>query len=355
MNRTSLRIGVVGTSWWADLVHLPSLTSHPAAEVAAIAGRDAERAGAVAQKYAIPQVFTDYREMIERARLDAVVISVPDDLHHPIALAAIDAGLHVLCEKPLAMNAVQAREMLDRAQAKRVKHMTFFTYRWMPQYRYLKQTVDEHYLGTPYHAQFIQLAGYARRPEYAWRFDARRANGVLADLGAHMIDLAHWLVGDIARVSAHLAVHMARPDTPAPANDSAMLLLEFANGAQGLIHVSAVAQVGQEGHQQHTLLHGSAGTLEAEPHASNTALMGVRRGDLHMRLMPVPDALWAGASPDIPYDVFMRQSAGPRQFVDAILNDRPIAPTFYDGWKAQTVIDAALESHRRGAWQAVAA
>src|SRR5512142_3049084 len=122
MNRTTLRIGVVGTSWWADLVHLPSLTS--------------QRAAAVAHKYAIPQVFTDYRAMIERAGLDAVVISAPDDLHHPIALAAIDAGLHVLCEKPLAMNAAQAREMLDRAEAKRVKHMTFFTYRWAPQFRY---------------------------------------------------------------------------------------------------------------------------------------------------------------------------------------------------------------------------
>ncbi|MBI5876635.1 MAG: Gfo/Idh/MocA family oxidoreductase [Chloroflexi bacterium] len=355
MNRPTIRIGVVGTSWWADLVHLPSLTSHPAAEVVALAGRDAQRAGAVAHKYAIPQVYADYRAMIDRARLDALVISVPDDLHYPIAMAAIDAGLHVLCEKPLAMNAAQAREMLECAEAKRVKHMTFFTYRWMPQFQYMRQLLDGRYIGAPYHAQFIQLAGYARRPEYAWRFDARRANGVLADLGSHMIDLAHWLVGDIRRVSAHLSVTVARPDTPEPANDAAAVLLEFASGVQGVVHVSAVAHAGQSGHIQHTRLHGAAGTLEAAPHVSNTSLNGLRQGDLQMKPLVTPPALWGVARPEVQYDLFMRQAAGPRQFIDAILADRPITPSFYDGWKAQTVIDAALESFRTGAWQAVSA
>jgi len=353
MHKEMLRVGVVGTSWWADLVHLPSLTSHPSAEVVAIAGRDMERANAVAQKYAIPRVYADYRVMIERGGLDALVISAPDDMHHPIALAAIDAGLHVLCEKPLAMNAAQAREMLERAEAKRIKHMTFFTYRWMPQFQYLRQLLDAGYTGALYHAAFIQLAGYARQPEYAWRFDARRANGVLADLGSHMIDLAHWLVGDIRRVCAHLSVNVARDGTPEPANDAAALLLEFASGLQGVVHVSAVAHTGASGHIQQTRLHGAAGTLEAEPHRSTTLLRGVRQGDVRAQSLATPPALWAGARPDIPYDVFMRGSAGPRQFVDAILHDRSITPSFYDGWKAQRVIDAALQSFRTGAWQSV--
>src|SRR5262245_49187467 len=112
-----VRVGVVGTSWYADWMHLPNLKSHPHAEVAAICGRNPERAAEMAGKYAIPSVFTDYREMIEKGRLDAVVVSTPDDLHYPVTMAALEAGLHVLCEKPMALNAEQAREMEEKAKA----------------------------------------------------------------------------------------------------------------------------------------------------------------------------------------------------------------------------------------------
>ena len=136
-----VRVGVIGTSWYADMMHLPNLKSHPRAELAAICGRNRERAEEMARKYEIPRVFTDYRELIEEGDLDAVVVATPDDLHHPMTMAALDAGLHVLCEKPMALNAGQAGEMYDKAEAAGVKHMVFFTYRWWPSYRYLKQLV----------------------------------------------------------------------------------------------------------------------------------------------------------------------------------------------------------------------
>ena len=97
-----VRVGVVGTSWWSDLFHLPLLTSHPRAEVAAICGRHRERADEMARKYGIPSVFTDYEAMIEQGGLQALVVATPDDTHHPIVMRALQAGLHVLCEKPLA-------------------------------------------------------------------------------------------------------------------------------------------------------------------------------------------------------------------------------------------------------------
>jgi predicted dehydrogenase len=106
-----VRVGVIGTSWWADMMHLPSLKSHPGAQIAAICGRKRDRADDMARKYEIPRVFTDYREMIARANLDAVVIATPQDLHYPMTMAALDAGLHVMCEKEMALNAHQAREM----------------------------------------------------------------------------------------------------------------------------------------------------------------------------------------------------------------------------------------------------
>jgi len=147
-----LRVGVVGTSWWADWMHLPSLKDHPHAQIAAICGRDRVRADEMAAKYDIPQVFTDYRAMIEQGHLQALIVAVPDDLHYAITMDALAAGLHVLCEKPLASNARQAREMYEKAEAAGVKHMVLFTYRWLPQYQYLRELTTQGYLGRCYQA-----------------------------------------------------------------------------------------------------------------------------------------------------------------------------------------------------------
>ena len=143
-----IRVGVIGTSWYADISHLARIKSHPRAELAAICGRDRSRAEEMAGKYGVPLVFTDYRGMIEKADLDALIVSVPDDLHYPMTMDALDAGLHVLCEKPLGLNVEQARAMYEKAEAAGVKHMVSFTNRCAPWYRYLKQLVNEGYSGT---------------------------------------------------------------------------------------------------------------------------------------------------------------------------------------------------------------
>lgn len=113
-----IRIGVIGTSWFADLGHLPSLAADERVSIAAICGRNRARAEEIAARYRIPQLFTDYHGMLTAGDLDAVVIVTPDDEHFPMAMAALDAGLHVLCEKPLACNADQARQMFERAEAR---------------------------------------------------------------------------------------------------------------------------------------------------------------------------------------------------------------------------------------------
>ena len=93
----------------------------------------------------------------------------------------------------------------------KVKHMILFTWRWQPHFRYLKQLVDDGYLGRCYHADFRFLGGFGRQSEYSWRYDSHRSNGVVSDLGAHMIDFARWYIGDVAKVSAHLATFVDRP------------------------------------------------------------------------------------------------------------------------------------------------
>lgn len=361
-----VRVGVIGTSWWADLFHLPSLKSHSGAELAAICGRNRARADELAQKYAIPLVFSDYREMIGRGGLQALVIATPDDQHYQMALDALDAGLHVICEKPLALDATQAREMCERAEARGVKHMTFFTWRWMPHFQLLRDLVAGGFIGRCYDCQLRFLGGYARGGQYAWRFDPHRANGIVGDLGSHLLDLARWIVGDISRVSAHLSSNVERPGAdgqPAEsANDTAALLVEFANGAHGTIQTSATAHVGDRGVEQAVVLHGSAGSLEVQVHfggpQAGAHISGVRNGEEAWQSLAVPETLWGNVDRSLPFDaqiddLFCKQSVGGRQFIDAIRRGDPISPSFFDGLKAQQAIDAAIESHLTGRWVAL--
>jgi predicted dehydrogenase len=352
---TKVRIGLIGASWYADGMHLPSLTSHPSAEVVAICARNREPAAALAQKYAVPRVYTDHRQMYEQAQLDAVVIAAPDDQHYALTMAALDAGLHVICEKSLALTAAQAHEMADRAEAVGVKNMTFFTFRWLPHTRHLAELIESGYVGRIYDCHISYVSGGGRDGEYKWRFDGARSNGIIGDLGSHLTDLARWYCGEIARVSASLRTMVERPG--APANDSAMLLLESTGGTQIHIHASAVAHVGPGGLQQKIAIHGEQGTLEADFFFGNfggagemQAIRGVRAGETHFEPLPIPDHIWGEVDPGDPMSVFVKQSAGDRYFIDAILTGSAVRPNFRDGAAVQAVVDAALMSQHSGRW-----
>jgi predicted dehydrogenase len=353
-----VRVGIIGTSWWADLMFLPSLKSHPSTEIVAICGRNRDRGEEMAKKYDISNVFTDYRHLIEKANADAIVVATPDDLHFPMTMDALDAGLHVLCEKPLALNSDQAREMYEKAKATQVKHMVLFTWRWQPHFQYLKQLIDEGYIGRCYHAHFRFLSGYGRQPEYGWRFDGQRAKGIVGDLGAHMIDFARWYIGDVIKVSAQLGTYVDRPGVdgrpPVPANDAAVIMLQFDNQVQAMIQVSAVAHQADRGVEINVQLHGDAGTLEAEHiffgSEAGATIRGARHDEEQFSVITVPDDLRKNLDPSELMDPYMKQSAGPRLFIDSILKDSPLSPNFYDGLKVQKVIDAILESHRNECW-----
>jgi predicted dehydrogenase len=236
--------------------------------------------------------------------------------------------------------------------------MVLFTWRWQPHFQYLKHLVDDGYLGRCYHAHFRFLGGFGRQPEYRWRYDGNRSNGVVSDLGAHMIDFARWYIGDISKVSAHLATHIDRPganDQPAASvNDSALVTLQFDNEAQATIQVSAVAHQADRVVDINVLLHGASGTLEAEQilfgAEAGATIRGVRHNEKRFGRLVVPDELRKNLDGDELFDPYAKQSVGPRLFIDAILEDRPVSPNFHDGVKVQEVIDAALESHRNGCW-----
>jgi len=348
-----LRVGVVGASWYSDLRHLPALKSHPRAETVAICDVVHDRAEEMARKYDFSYVSGDHREVIEEGDLDALLVVTPDDTHHAITMDALDAGLHVLCEKPRAFNARQAREMYEKAEAAGVRHMTFFTFRWPPHYRYLKELIDEGYVGRCFDCHISVFTGSGRGGGYSWRYDRKHGNGMLSEYGAHMIDLARWLVGDIAKVNAHLRMFLHRPGPDGgvlnPTNDSVMLAIEFENGTQGSMHLSSLAHIGTRGMDQRITLHGESGTLEARATFTSAEICGAREDEEEFRPLPIPVRILEGVDKANPYHV-ISQFTGDYLFIDSILQDQQISPSFYDGLKAQEVIDAAKESYKMGQW-----
>ncbi|MGC5171262.1 Gfo/Idh/MocA family protein [Microbacterium sp. DT81.1] len=360
-----VRVGMIGTSYWADDFHLPALASHPGAELTAICGRDPERASSLAHKHRVSQVFTDYEEMIDRAGLDAIVVATPEDLHHPMVMSALHAGLHVLCEKPLALSAVQSQDMLIAAERAGVKHMVQFTNRGLPHYRYLKRLIADGYIGDPYHAYFTWPTGWNPAQDinpYHWGFDARRSKGAVAELGAHLIDVARWLFGDVVRVTGSMRMFV-HPDVPdgapmAEANDSAFVLLDFASGAHAVIHVGLrnIAGPGLRTGQT-AVISGSAGTIDTRadpwtaPAPAVSEIIGLRRGVDMAEALPVPEEYYGDTDPADAFAVFRQQSVGPRLFIDAIIHNLPIAPDFNDGHQVQRIIDAAVTSHETGTAQ----
>lgn len=353
-----VNVGIVGTSWWADAMYLPALSTHPHTRLVAICGRNRETAQRMADRWHIPQVYTDWEAMIERGGLEAIVISTPNDTHYPIAMRAIEAGLHVLCEKPLALNYRQARAMADAAKARGIKTCVPFTYAHMPNNRFLKEQILGGYIGRPYHLNMRYYAEYARKSEYLWRFDMEVAGGgVIGDLGSHYFYLAEWFYGPIKAVSAHLGYHVNRPATRpdgtpyTPADDSALITVQFHSGAHGLIHVTAVAYEGSPfGQTHHMEFHGSAGTLYSIFDWDKVQLIkGARDGEGMPRELKIPDYFWDGARRDTAqntyHDVFRKQDRMARGFISAIVRDQPTAPDFEDGARIQRLISAAQRSH----------
>jgi predicted dehydrogenase len=356
-----VNIGMVGTSWWADAMHLPAIAAHPQAKTMAICGRNREAAEKIAHQWDIPHIYTDTNEMIESGKINAIVISTPNDSHYPITMKALENGLHVLCEKPIALNYADAKHMADTACEKGVKHLVPFTYRFMPTARYLKELIDSGYIGKPYHLNMRYYTGYARNGEYLWRFDVAKAgSGIIGDLGSHFLYLAEWFYGSIKSLSCqlgHVVERVATTPDGQPyqvADDMAIVTLEFENGAYGVIHVTALCYEDTPfGQTHHMEFHGSDGTLYSYTDWDTVQqVRGAKVGEGVPQELPIPDHIWGKARRDTVHntykDMFRSEGFMIQQFISAILNDTELSPTLDDGARIQRLIDAAILSDKEG-------
>ena len=362
---SKVRVGIVGISWWADAMYLPALAHHPRGEITALCGRDLGRTRAAAEPWGVPHAFDDWTAMLDSGEIDAVIVASTNETHYDITMAALERGLPVLCEKPVALTIEQAREMAAAAKTAGVATMVPFTYRYMPSNQYLKWLIDDGYVGRPYSLNMRYFSGYARGSEYLWRFDTEKAgSGILGDLGTHWLDLARWLIGEVVSLSASLGHFVERDRRPdggayAQAEDSAFITARFESGAMASLHTSAVCWEGTAFGQVHALdLHGTDGTLHAYNDWERTQeITGVKSGERGpATVLPIPDQFWLGAPRDTVHDtyrhIFRHTESMTRAWVSAIADGRTLEPDLATGARVQELVAAALASVEDGGrWQ----
>ncbi|MDR7417681.1 MAG: Gfo/Idh/MocA family oxidoreductase [Armatimonadota bacterium] len=213
----------------------------------AVAGRAAARVDATARRYGAHAAYTDWRRLIEDPKVQVLINAGPNDVHAEASIAAAGRGLHVLCEKPLARNAVEAAQMRDAAVSARVVHMAGYNYRFTPAVLLARRLIAEGRLGRIYHfrTRYSDDSMVDPHVPYGWRHSrARAGSGVIGDLAAHAVDLARFLVGEIQAISACSRIFVDRRPRrdggigTVDVEDALEAILEFEGGAVGTLEAS---------------------------------------------------------------------------------------------------------------------
>ena len=229
MARKNIQLGLVGVGAVAQIAHIPALKRTEGLELAALCDRDPEKAARVAQKFGIPRVHNRLDDMLADDEIDALDICTPNFLHAPMATAALEAGKHVLCERPLARSAEEAAAMVKVAKKAERLLMCAVQHRFRPDAQLLKTFVQKNDLGEI----FLSKAGWLRQ-RTAWDSDEWRrqkresGGGVVLDLGFQMLDLSLWTLGGPKVESVTASVHRSRKGE---VEDSATAFFRLANGA----------------------------------------------------------------------------------------------------------------------------
>ena len=289
--------------------------------------------------------------------VNAVIIATPNFTHAPIALTAIARGKHVLCEKPIAMNYAESLAMARAAEKAGVRHMTAFTYRFVPAMRYMAHLIKSGFVGRPWHFRSCRLQDWGTR-SVGWRQIAKLAGtGELGDMLSHRIDYAHLLVGSIRRLVADLRrFHDVRDGQVSDLEDWVAIIAEFADGqATGALESSKVATGRGEGarSQDYCEVNGSEGSLVFQLERP-LELQMAKRGEAGLQTMPVPKEFlkWPGSprDPQTGDPLITFRYDQDVEFIHAVLEERPCVPSFFDGAKAQAVMDAAVLSAEQKRW-----
>jgi predicted dehydrogenase len=358
---STLRVGLIGCGGIALQNHLPGLAMCPDVAVTALCDTDPAVLERARAQTGVRVTSSNYLELVQRDDVDALIVATPNVTHRPIVLAAVAAGKHVLCEKPLAMNYAEAREMADAAERAGVRHMTAFTYRFVPAMRYLAHLVARGDLGQPYHYRSCRLQDWQDR-NLGWRQIKKMAGtGELGDMLSHRIDFAHLLIGPMRRLVANTKRLVdLRKGVASDLEDWVAILAEFQAGATGVLESSKLASGRNESWRSldYVEINGSERSFIFITGEWNKLQVG-KAGGPGLETVEIPKEFWrwpgSPRDPGLgdPLITFRYDQAW--EFVSAIREERPCRPGFQEGARAAAVMDAAVLSAEKRAWVDVAA
>jgi len=310
-------------------------------ELVSISGRDLKAAAEVAERYGWAETTDDWREQVVDERVGLFDNGGPNALHAEPTIAAARAGKHVLCEKPLGLDAAQSHEMWRAAEDAGVVHLCGFNYRFVPAIRRARDLIETGVLGELVHvrARYLQSWGW-EAPGDVWRFDRSQAGtGAIGDLGTHVIDLVRFLAGEIVSVSALVRTYVEGRDV----DDAFVAAIELEGGAIGTLEASRLAR--GRVNQNTFELNGSRGSIAFDLERFDELL--VSDGGPY-RAERVTGDWWPPGHTLGWGDTFTLEMA---RMLRAIAGEEPLAPyaaTFEDGYRAAEVADAIARSSARG-------
>jgi len=367
----NINVGIVGTQFmgrahsnaYLDVAHYFHLPQQPVMRAAC--DNNVDNLAGFVHQFGWETQETDYGALVARDDIDLIDICTSNATHMPIAVAAAKAGKHIICEKPLCMNAGEARMMLDAAQEADIRHMTAFNYRRVPALVLAKNMIDEGRLGRIFHVNAVYYQDWLVDPAfpYVWRHDKKIAgSGAHGDMNAHTIDLARWLVGEFESVCAAEEVFIKERQLAdgsgtgrVTADDALCFIARFREGALGTFMATRFA-TGRKNYLRLEIF-GSNGSLifnlerlnELEYYSGNDEdlTQGFRNIIVTEGDHPYIDRWWPPGH-IIGWEHTFIHEIG--DLLLAIAKEENIHPDFYDGLRCQQVLDAASHSAVNRAW-----
>lgn len=386
VNQKEIRVGMIGYQFmgkahshaYRDLPFYFDTETKPVMQ--AIAGRHEEAVKKAADNFGWASYETDALKLIERDDIDLIDIVTPNNTHAEFAIAAAQAGKHVLCEKPLALNLRDAKKMLDAVHKAGVVNMVSHNYRFSPAVQLAKKLIQENRLGKIYHIRAQYLQDFIMDPQFplVWRLQKEvTGSGALGDIGAHIIDLARFLVGEINEVVGLMetfikerpigkmsgglsAIGHESEMGKVTVDDAAAFLARFENGALGVFEATRFAGGNRNGNRFE--INGEKGSIRWDLENMNNlevywadddpGLQGFRTINCTEAHHPFAGRYWPPGH-IIGYEhTFINLLY---ELMHGITTGKNSSPTFEDGVRNQAVLEAVEKSAETGNWVSVSA
>jgi len=364
----TVRVGVLGAGAWAEFAHLPGYKRDDRCELVAIADPAIERARACARQFGIPNVYSSHEELLANGDVDVIDVCTPSSTHFELAWAALQAGKHVLCEKPVAYDFRDTLRAAELARQKKLKTKLGFTFRYSPAMQYMKALIDDGFVGTPFIFNGFEQNSQWLRPQTPLRQVDHTADqsviqvSSLEGYGAPIMDLAHLMMGSrFAQVVGTMKNFIPERVVRATGkmmrmniDDGDIFIGEFASGALGSIQTSFVTVGNYPGIEAR--VYGSQGAIICrlvEEHGVAESVKVATADAVEFREIDVPERFYppGGTKHESWRSLFYANLI--RSFINEIENGDRNEGNFEDGAHVQELINGVELSFRERRWVSI--